>query len=58
MVEGCAEIGTYAPLSPLMREWQETAAIYADPELAHELTHPLPGQAGTVPEPSSASAVS
>lgn len=57
MVEACAEIGTYAPLSQLMREWQEAAAIYADPELARELSRPLPGQAGTVPEPM-ASAVS
>ncbi|MGH8905040.1 MAG: hypothetical protein ACRD0K_00600 [Egibacteraceae bacterium] len=53
-VEACAEIGAPAPLMQLLRQWQETAAIYADPELARTLTSPLPGDAGAVPEPAPA----
>ncbi len=49
-VEACAEIGAHAPLMQLLREWHETAAIYADPELTRTLTRPLPGDAGPVPE--------
>ncbi|MGH8929573.1 MAG: hypothetical protein ACRDZO_02755 [Egibacteraceae bacterium] len=49
--EAGAQISTYAPLMQLLREWRETAEIYADPELTRELTRPLPGGAGPVPEP-------
>jgi hypothetical protein len=50
--EAAAELGTMAPLAQLLREWQATAAIYADPQLAAELRRPLPGDGERVPIPS------
>ena len=50
--EAAAELGTMAPLVQLLREWQATAAIYADPELSAELRRPLPGDGERVPTPS------
>lgn len=41
--EAAAELGVMTPLAQLLREWQATAAIYADPELAAELRRPLAG---------------
>jgi len=49
--QASAEVGAHAPLGQLLRDWQETAALYADPELTRELTRPLPGNAGRVPLP-------
>lgn len=49
--EAGAELGTGAPVGQLLREWEETAAIYADPELYEQLTRPLPGSDRSVPEP-------
>jgi hypothetical protein len=40
---GCAEIGTFQPLTVLLHAWQSTAAIYADPHLSRVLKEPLPG---------------
>ena len=39
-------------LAQLLREWQATAAIYADPELAAELRRPLAGDGERVAAPS------
>ena len=52
VAEASAELGVMAPLGQLLREWQATAAIYADPALASELRRPLPGDGGDVPAPS------
>jgi hypothetical protein len=49
--EAAGEVGTHAPLAQLVRAWRETAAIYADPELFEQMTKPLPGDGGSVPEP-------
>lgn len=49
--EAAAEVGVMTPLAQLLREWQATAAIYADPELAAELRRPLAGDGGRVPAP-------
>jgi hypothetical protein len=49
--EAAAELGVMTPLAQLLREWQATAAIYADPELATELRRPLPGEGERVPTP-------
>ena len=49
--EAAAEVGTHAPLAQLVRAWRETAAIYADPELFEQMTRPLPGDGGSVPQP-------
>lgn len=51
--EAAAELGVMTPLAQLLREWQATAAIYADPELATELRRPLADDGERVPAPSS-----
>jgi hypothetical protein len=48
---GAAELGVMTPLTQLLREWQATAAIYADPELATELKRPLAGDSERVLAP-------
>jgi hypothetical protein len=50
--ETAADLGIMTPLAQLLREWQATAAIYADPELAAELRRPLTGDGERVPAPS------
>ena len=47
--EAAAELGVMTPIAQLLREWQATAAIYADPELAAELRRPLAGDGERVP---------
>lgn len=49
--EAAAELGVMTPLAQLLREWQATAVIYADPELAAELRRPLAGDGDRVPAP-------
>lgn len=49
--EAAAELGVMTPLAQLLREWQATAVIYADPELAAELRRPLAGDGDRVPTP-------
>ena len=49
--EAAAELGVMTPLAQLLREWQATAAIYADPELTAELRRLLPGDGERVPAP-------
>lgn len=51
--EAAAELGMMTPLAQLLREWQATAALYADPDLATELRRPLAGDGERVPAPSS-----
>jgi hypothetical protein len=51
IAEAGAELGVMTPIAQLMREWQATAAIYADPELAAELERPLAGDGERVPAP-------
>jgi len=50
-VEASASVENFAPLGELLEDWQNTAGIWADPELAAELTRPLSGNGGTVPRP-------
>jgi hypothetical protein len=50
-VEGAAALGTLTPIARLLDEWQATAAIAADPELAARLSRPLAGDGGLVPRP-------
>ncbi len=49
--EAAAELGVMTPLAQLLREWQATAAIYADPELAAELRRSLAAEGDRVPAP-------
>ena len=49
--EAAAELGVMTPLAQVLREWQATAAIYADPDLAAELGRPLAGDGARVPSP-------
>lgn len=49
--EAAAELGVMTPLAQFLREWQATALIYADPELAAELRRPLPGDGQRVAAP-------
>lgn len=49
--EAAAELGVMTPLAQILREWQATASIYADPELATELRRPLAGDGERVPAP-------
>ena len=36
-----ASVDLYTSVAQLVREWKATAEIYADPELARQLTEPL-----------------
>jgi hypothetical protein len=38
VIQDCEDLGTFAPLEVYLRQWRETAAILADPELADGLT--------------------
>jgi len=49
--EAAAELGVMTPLAQLVREWQATATIYADPELAAELRRPLSGDGEPIAAP-------
>jgi hypothetical protein len=39
----CAELGSMAPLEPVIGAWRATAEIYVDPELHEALSTPLDG---------------
>ena len=41
MAGAAADTGNYAPLTTLLRDWQATANVYADPAAFKELTEPL-----------------
>jgi len=47
----CASIANTRPLRDLVEDWKRTAAVHADPELAKELSRPLPGTTKRVPRP-------
>ena len=49
-----AELGQWALLDQTIREWQATAAIHADNELAKRLSTPIEGDFGPVPRPTDA----
>ena len=53
-VAASAELGRWSVLAQVVIEWRSTAAIYADPALAVELTRPLDGDLGPVPAPEGA----
>ena len=40
-IAGAADLGTYAPVSQLVREWRASAEIHADPKLARRLRKPV-----------------
>ena len=46
-----ASVDLYASVAQLVREWKATAEIYADPELARQLTEPLETTGETVAVP-------
>jgi DNA-binding MarR family transcriptional regulator len=50
-IQGAAQIGTLSPVGRLLDEWQATAAIHADPDLARRLRGPLPGDGAVVSRP-------
>ena len=49
--EGAVQVGTLSPVERLLDEWQTTAAIHADPDLARRLRGPLPGDGAVVSRP-------
>ncbi|APU12888.1 MULTISPECIES: hypothetical protein [Actinoalloteichus] len=46
-----AEVGRWTVVAQTVREWKATAVIYADPELSAQLSGPLDGDFGPVPNP-------
>jgi hypothetical protein len=51
IVRAAGELDNYAPLGQLVREWRDSAAVYADPELAGRLRGPLDAVGEAVPVP-------
>ncbi|WP_280447240.1 hypothetical protein [Nocardia cyriacigeorgica] len=49
--QASAELGEWSVLSRTVQEWRSTAAIYADPVLAEQLSGPIDDDFGAVPEP-------
>jgi hypothetical protein len=60
-IEACGDLDMWAPLGRILHEWQQTAAVHADPALAKELYRaldtdlgpvmmPIPENRGTEPE--------
>jgi len=50
-VQACAAVGNSAALDEVIHAWKSTAAIYADPKLAADLSRSLPGTRAKVPRP-------
>lgn len=50
-VQACSDLGIWAPFGRLLHEWQQTAAIHADPALAKELSRALDADLGPVLPP-------
>ncbi|MFD8375805.1 hypothetical protein ACFV2Z_34400 [Streptomyces sp. NPDC059688] len=46
-----AELGSVAPLAPVIASWKATAEAYSDPELAKSLLRPTEDDFGTAEEP-------
>lgn len=53
-VGASAELQRWSVLAQVLLEWKATAAVYADPALAEELTQPLDADLGPVPAPDGA----
>jgi hypothetical protein len=52
-VQASAELAQWSVLAQVLGEWKSTAAIYAQPGLAEELTRPIDGDFGLIPAPDS-----
>jgi hypothetical protein len=50
-VQASAELGRWNVLAQVVVEWKATAAVFADPVLAEELTRPVDDDLGPVPAP-------
>ena len=50
-VQACASVGNSAALDEVIHGWKSTAAIYADPKLAADLSRSLPGTQAKVSRP-------
>ena len=46
-----SETGTFEPFARSLAEWEHTAEVWADPELAKRLSFELPGDGKTIPRP-------
>lgn len=46
-----SDLGTVAPLAPVIAAWKSTAEIYSDPELRRKLSEPLEDDLGPVEPP-------
>ena len=46
-----AETLAFEPLARAIREWEHTAEVWADPELAKRLGSAFPGNGGEIPRP-------
>ena len=53
-VAGAVEIGTMAPVAQLLSEWQATAAVHADPELAARMRRADLAEGAPISRPSGA----
>ena len=47
-IEACSDLKLWAPFGRMLHEWQQTAAIHADPALAKELSRALDADLGPV----------
>ncbi len=47
-LEACSDLNVWGPFGRLIHEWQQTAAIHADPTLAKELSRALDTDLGPV----------
>jgi hypothetical protein len=50
-IEACSDLDLWAPFGRVLREWQRTAAIHADPALAKKLSRALDADLGPVLPP-------
>ncbi|MFY1675072.1 hypothetical protein ACN27G_34900 [Plantactinospora sp. WMMB334] len=50
-LEACADLDMWTPFGRMMHEWEQTAAIHADPILAQELSRAVDSDLGPVPAP-------
>ena len=46
-----AETGTFEPFARAVAEWEHTAEVWADPELAKRLSSDFDGDGGEIPRP-------
>lgn len=50
-LEACADLDMWTPFGRMLYEWEQTAAIHADPVLAQELSRAVDSDLGPVPVP-------